>query len=155
MNKRFSRWIQWEGRHELDGLDYPGIYAIARSNDDLTGRAFTMREEIVYFGMTNSIGGLRSRLGQFERTISGGSGHGGAHRVRSRHPNYERLICKLYVAVSYTKCDVESTEPKDLLLMGDVARQEFECWALYVRKFGRLPRFNDKKRSPKKQLNSV
>jgi hypothetical protein len=34
--------------------------------------------------------------------------------------------------------------------MGNVVKQEYECFAVFVEKFGKLPEFNDKKRSPKK-----
>jgi hypothetical protein len=34
--------------------------------------------------------------------------------------------------------------------MGEVAKYEYECFALFAEKFGHLPEFNDKKRSPKK-----
>lgn len=34
--------------------------------------------------------------------------------------------------------------------MGRVARFEYECMAEYASRFGRLPEFNDMKRSPKK-----
>jgi hypothetical protein len=34
--------------------------------------------------------------------------------------------------------------------MGEVARHEYECVAFFVEAFGKLPEFNDKKRSPKR-----
>lgn len=33
--------------------------------------------------------------------------------------------------------------------MGEIARLEYECFAVYVEKFDQLPEFNDKKLSPK------
>jgi hypothetical protein len=36
--------------------------------------------------------------------------------------------------------------------MGEVARQEYECFAGYVESFDMLPEFNDKQRSPKKWM---
>jgi hypothetical protein len=100
--------------------------------------------------MTNGQGGLRYRLKQFDDTIWGGSGHGGAARFFYKHPKYEVLTLRLYVAVHCIECDVISNKPKDLRLMGDVCKLEYECFALYAEKFGCLPEFNDKKRSPKK-----
>jgi hypothetical protein len=36
-------------------------------------------------------------------------------------------------------------DPKNLRIMGEVVRHEYECIALFVENFGRLPEFNDKK----------
>jgi len=80
--KSFSQWSRCQDRNTLPDLQYPGVYAIALSNDDISGKPFSWRPEIIYFGMTNSKGGLKSRLRQFENTIIGKNGHGGAHRVR-------------------------------------------------------------------------
>ena len=42
---------------------------------------FDWIKEIIYIGMTNSKGGLKNRLQQFDNTIAGKTGHGGAQRV--------------------------------------------------------------------------
>jgi len=39
----------------------------------------------------------------------------------------------------------------DLRKMGEVAMAEYECFARFAEKFGRVPEFNDKKRSPKRE----
>lgn len=101
-------------------------------------------------GMTNAIGGLKSRLYQFDVTIKGGRVHGGAHRFRFKHPNYDSLIRDLYVSVSPFRCQVTSGKPEDFRVMGEVAKFEYECFAIYAEAHGHLPEFNDKKRSPKK-----
>lgn len=150
MNPNFTAWAYWRDRTELPGLSYPGVYALAITQDDLSRRPFLWMSEIVYIGMTNSKGGLKSRLGQFENTIKGGAGHSGAHRVRFNHPDYTKLITTLYVAVCVFPCDVTSNDPSDLRVMGDVAKHEYECFATFREKFGVLPQFNDKTRSPKK-----
>ena len=36
--------------------------------------------------------------------------------------------------------------------MGEVAKLEYDCFAEYVEKFGNLPEFNDKSKSPKYSL---
>ncbi|MCU0784161.1 MAG: hypothetical protein MUF81_08990 [Verrucomicrobia bacterium] len=131
-------------------MKYPGIYAIALSDEDIASTPFTWRKEIIYIGMTNSKGGLKSRLQQFENTINGKDGHGGAVRVRFKHRNYNTLVSKLFVSVSHTECDVTSKKPSALRLMGKVAQQEYECFAIFAEMFGELPEFNDKKKSPKK-----
>lgn len=99
--------------------------------------------------MTNSGGGLKLRLTQFDNTINGKRGHGGAERVRYKHREYSKLIKKSYVSVCPIECDVKSNSCKDLLKMGEVAKLEYICFAEYVKRFKKLPEFNNKKESPK------
>ncbi|MBI5746671.1 MAG: hypothetical protein HZA13_06700 [Nitrospirae bacterium] len=150
MNNAFSTWTRWAKRTELASLNCPGVYALAISRTDLSGQAFSWQREIVYIGMTNAKGGLKSRLQQFDNTIKGGDGHGGGHRVRFKHPDYVKLTRRLYVSVCPQECDVTSNLPSDLRVMGKVANHEYECFAVFVEAFGHLPEFNDKQRSPKK-----
>lgn len=149
MNNEFSTWTKWIHRNDLDSIHFPGVYAIAMCDEDISGLSFEWRKEIIYVGMTNSKGGLRSRLHQFETTIKGGNNHGGAHRVRYKYPDHGKLIPRLYVSVCPKKCNVFSNKPPDLRIMGEVAQLEYICFALFVERFGRLPEFNDKERSPK------
>src|SRR5258705_2743373 len=102
---RFSRWLSWRVRGGLPDLEFPGVYAIARSPIDLSERAFSWRKEIIYVGMTNAAFGLKGRLKQFDNTIVGKTGHGGADRVRYRFQNYNRLANQLYVAVAPFRSD--------------------------------------------------
>jgi hypothetical protein len=147
---KFTKWIKWQDRKSLDGLNFPGVYSIAISETDLTNKDFKLTNEIKYFGMTNSKAGLKGRLTQFDNTIKGKTGHGGADRFRFRYQNYDDLVAKLFVSVSIFKCNVESNTPKDLLVMGDIVRFEFVCFADYAEKFNNnLPVFNDKKNAPK------
>jgi hypothetical protein len=150
----FSAWMSWNERNSHPQIASPGVYAVARFDRPPTAR-FTLCDDVIYFGMTNSKGGLRYRLKQFDRTISGHLEHGGADRVLHAYPSYSRLVPKLYVAVAPFPCDVTSNEPQDLCTMGDVARFEYLCFAAYARKFGRLPRFNDKLGSPKASKNGT
>jgi hypothetical protein len=63
--KRFSRWTLWDDRNELKSLKcpgVPGVYAIAISKDDLSGKRFSWIKEIKYVGMSNAVSGLRGRL---------------------------------------------------------------------------------------------
>lgn len=99
--------------------------------------------------MTVSGNGLRGRLSQFDTTLRGPIKHGGADRVRYRHRIYENLTSRLLVAVAPVPCEVNEVSPKSLRLMGDIVRLEYLCLAEYHRRFGRLPQFNDKARSPK------
>jgi len=150
MSATFTHWVRWPDRGSLADLSFPGVYALAISAHGISGDAFSWLPEIVYVGMTNAKGGLKSRLGQFENTIKGGDGHGGAQRVRFKHPDYPKLTAAMYVSVCAFPCNVTSEEPADLRIMGDVAKHEYECFAIFREKFGALPEFNNKKRSPKK-----
>jgi hypothetical protein len=150
MTKAFSDWQSWAKRTTLANFTLPGVYALAISKEDISGAPFSWRPEIVDIGMTNSKGGLKSGLQQFDNTIKGRDGHGGAHRVRFKHTDYATLKPQLYVSVCSWSCDVTSNDPTDLRIMGDVAKHEYECFALFVESFGYLPEFNDKKKSLKK-----
>jgi hypothetical protein len=150
MKEAFSHWESWPKRAALAGLPFPGVYALAISPTNIAATPFSWRPEIIYVGMTNAKGGLKSRLQQFDNTIQGGDGHGGGHRVRFKHSDYAKLKSHLYVSVCPWDCDVTSNDPADLRIMGKVVEHEYECFALFVEAFGKLPEFNDKKKSPKK-----
>jgi hypothetical protein len=146
---KFSPWRSWSSRDEALGAEYPGVYALAYSTRDIAGKPFSWRREIIYFGMTNAAYGLKGRLKQFDNTILGRTGHGGADRVRFKYRDYSKLVRKLYVAVAPFKCGAISDEPRDLRTMGEVAKFEYLCLAYFVEHFRKLPEFNDKKNSPK------
>jgi hypothetical protein len=150
MKNRFSKWARWQERNSLYGIKFPGVYAIALSDKNIDSKAFSWIPEIIYVGMTNAQGGLKSRLQQFDNTVNGKEGHGGGHRVRFKHTDYQKLTPRLYVSVWPHECDVKSNLPADLRIMGDVLKLEYECFAAFVEKFGQMPEFNDKKNSPKK-----
>lgn len=149
---RFSNWLLWQNRNELKYLHYPGVYAIRISLRNIANRKFSWHKEIVYIGMTNGISGLKGRLKAFDNTIKGKRGHGGADRFRYKHQSYPRLVKKLYVSVAPFKADVTSIIPKDLIVMGNVAKFEYQCFAQYVVKHNDLPEFNNKKLSKKYSL---
>ena len=149
---KFSVWSQWSLREQLTGIEFPGIYCIAISEDNFSGHDFDWSENINYIGMTNSTSGLKGRLKQFDNTLKGKTGHGGADRFRYDYPNYDQLVSKLFVSVKYFICDVRTNLPSDLLVMGDVAKHEFECFAKFVEIHNRLPRYNDKQNTIKFSL---
>jgi hypothetical protein len=147
---RFSVWKQWTQRGGVAGLEFPGVYVIAISDTRLHNKPFSWRSDIAYVGMTNAVAGLSGRLRQFDLTVSGKRlAHGGADRVRQAYDHYSRLLPRLFAAVRPMKCNVTSGAVRDLLVMGRVAQFEFQCLARYVQRFGHLPVFNDKARSPK------
>jgi len=55
------------------------------------------------------------------------------------------LTKKLYVSIAPFECDVKSNSLKDLRVMGQVAKFEYDCFAEYVKEHKKLPKFNDKK----------
>lgn len=136
--------MKWNDRNSLEGMSYPGVYALAVSETDISGTEFYWIEKIMYFGMTNSGGGLKARLIQFDNTIVGKEGHGGGERVRYEYRDYDKLAEKLFVSICPVKCIIKSNKPEDLQKMGEVAYLEYYCFAKYVRLFGGLPKFNKK-----------
>ena len=164
---KFSKWVLFKSsdkqnydRKTLPGIDLPGIYVLAISQKDISGDSFEWIEEIKYIGMTNSKNGLKGRLQQFENTMRGMTGHGGARRFRNDYSDYKNinntLFKKLYVSVApFGDVVVKDDNPPEVLrTMGDVAKAEYECFALYREKigprpYGPLPKYNDKKNSEK------
>jgi hypothetical protein len=149
----FSVWSKFDNREHLPNIDLPGIYALAVNDQNMAGTAFEYCREIIYFGMTNARTGLRGRLNAFDNSLRDkkGGGHGGAQRVRFDYENGDELARKLYVAICVFECDVTSMERFDLETMGEVARAEYLAFAEYVERYGSLPKYNDKKRSPKRK----
>ncbi|MCQ6963483.1 hypothetical protein [Methanolobus chelungpuianus] len=145
----FTKWEKWVSRDNLADIEYPGIYCIALYKSDLSGQDFTWIREIIYVGMTNSRAGLKGRLKQFNSTINGKTRHGGADRFMYKYQDLQDLQNRLFVSVSPFNCDVKSNKPRDLRIMGEVAKFEYECFATYVEKFNCLPEFNDKEKSDK------
>lgn len=152
MITKFTRWHKWDQRSTIKNIGAPGVYALAISEKDLSENVFEFAASIKYFGMTNSRSGLKGRLIQFDNTIKGKSGHGGADRFRYKHPDYVKLVDQLFVSIAPFACNVSSSLPEDLEVMGEVAKFEYLCFAQYVREFGHLPEFNDRKKALKYSL---
>lgn len=147
----FSQWSKWDNRESKlkDELQHRGIYALRISKSDLEGQPFDLVRDIVYFGMTNSVAGLKGRLSQFNNTLrdKSGSGHGGADRFRNDYESKEEaeeLANTLYVAVWKFICGHDDT-PENLRKRGDVAKAEYEAFAEYVARFTELPKYNNRK----------
>ena len=83
--EKFSPWVKWGKRNELPEIKFPGIYVCAVSKENLENDKFSWISEIAYIGMTNSKLGLKGRLKQFDNTIAGKTGHGGADRFRYKY----------------------------------------------------------------------
>lgn len=148
---KFSKWQLFSEVESAAISQQKGLYAFAISARPLT--VFNVEDRaIVYFGMTNSKGGLRSRLRQFRSTLfEEKDGHGGALRFRFEHSkNLSKLRKCLYFAVCEYKAPSNHSAVDELKLMGEVAKAEYVAFARYFEKYGCLPKYNDMKRSPKK-----
>jgi len=147
---KFSKWINWNNRKSLEGIKFPGIYCISVIESNISDHLFQFIREIKYIGMTNSKGGLKSRLNQFDNTLKNRLQHGGADRfIHKFNGSYEELVQKMFVSVWSFECEVDSNKYEDLIIMGEVAKSEYICFAEYVKIFNALPEFNNKKDSPK------
>lgn len=154
---QFSHWEKWDNRLQLNVnelLRYPGIYALLISEHDMNGQLFDWQKEIVYFGMTNSIAGLKGRLSQFDNVLKDRRGHGGAERFRYDYEDGKGLAKILYVSICPFKDfkleKMPDITPENLLVHGQVAMAEFVAFAEYLKIHERLPKYNDKKASPKR-----
>ncbi len=151
-----DKWTPWKGFFHEKTLQsipqFPGIYALAIAKSDISDQLFSLRQEIVYFGMTNNAnGGLQTRLKQFKDTIEGKTvTHGGAeHFLYDYKKGRKQLEEILFVSVLPVECDPCSINVDDLRKMGEVCAFEYEYWAKYVEKFQQgKPKYN-KKESPK------
>ncbi len=149
---KFSPWAKWDERvSHLNDLQHPGIYALRISKRNFEGEPFDWVKDIVYFGMTNSVAGLKGRLSQFNNTLrdKSGGGHGGADRFRYDYQDGEALANVLYVAVCPFEYQGRVITPENLLVHGKVAMAEYVAFAEYFKRFDELPKYNNKKASPK------
>jgi hypothetical protein len=59
-------------------LRYPGVYLLAYGAKELEGQNVKI-DDVYYIGMSNSAGGVRSRLRQFKSALERGYGHSGGN----------------------------------------------------------------------------
>lgn len=122
---------------------FPGVYIIAYSNKNLENKKINIKD-IFYVGMTNSLGGLNSRLKQFRKASNGKRGHSGGNRFfgdKLAKKGYHFFAQSISINCKVSK---EKRTPKDLLKMGDVAKLEYEVIAEIKDKLGREPELNKK-----------
>ncbi|MCL2182802.1 MAG: hypothetical protein FWB85_04960 [Chitinispirillia bacterium] len=160
MPNKFTKWIKYSDLDVLEkhNWEFPGIYVIAKSATDISGTPFDYIKNIVYIGMTNTYGGLKARIMQFNYSLTmKHSQHGGADRFMAEYGRTDvaQWKKKLYISimafpVEDTHIDMELRTPEDLLVVGDILRQEYICYSSYKAKFKKLPVFNDKKAVPAK-----
>jgi hypothetical protein len=149
MTAKFSSWIRWQDRNEYRGIEFPGVYVLAITKDDIANNEFSYLKEIVYVAMTNSLGGRKDRMTQLDNTISQSRlQHGGADRLVFKHRRYNILKKSLYVSFRHFRCSPKESQPADLRKMAKVAALEYQVMAQYAETFEFLPAFN-RKDSPK------
>jgi hypothetical protein len=153
---KFSKWLRWNDRNELKGINNIGIYCITVTEIDISNSPFQLLKEIEYFGMTNSKGGLKSRLKQFDNTLTVRLQHGGADRFKRKYFEiygkdfYHHILPNMFVAIwSFDCTSPDEHKYEDQIIMGEVAKAEYDCFAEYLQIFGRIPDCNDKKNSKK------
>ena len=145
MEQGFSPWRRWNDRNEpAEQMKCPGIYVIALSKSELTGKAFSFSKIIVYVGMTNA--SLKARLTAFDKTIRReGRKHGGADRFLGTHHKFEEVEDQLFVSTKHWEWPTEDkTAPGCLRTKGIVAAAEYEMLARCVEELKVLPVFNRK-----------
>jgi hypothetical protein len=145
-----TKWYKWGKRNEIVNKNQPAIYYIAYSETDISNRDFSLLKEIVYIGMTVSIGGLKSRLDQFEATMKGKTGHGGAARVLFKHKSYDTFFRKAYVSAKIFPISETRDTPSDWRIKSECVGLEYKSFADYLEQYKMLPEFNDLKKSRKK-----
>lgn len=152
---KFSPWAKWDNRVSKleEHMQYPGIYVLCISEQNMEERPFEWMEEIVYVGMTNSAAGLKGRLSQFDSTLrssrEAGPRHGGADRFRGAYSDGKVPVNQLYVAICRYECNVRDVTPENLRIQGQVAMAEYLAFAEYFKRFKKMPKYNNKKDSKK------
>jgi hypothetical protein len=129
-------------------LIYPGVYLLAFASERFAGETIKP-DQVLYVGMSNSAGGVRSRLKQFIKGIERNGYHSGAmrfYREQCKGEPFAKLKTRkrLYVAALTIECegDKVDAEPTDLRLMGHVACLEYYAIARIAQKTGKKPALN-------------
>jgi hypothetical protein len=112
--------------------------------------------------MTNSTGGLRQRLKQFDNSLNCKKpGHGGALRFKNDICKNEISENNFYVSlwpfplintktVEDTVSDNECYQAAQKMIVGGlIAYVESSMIAIYISKHNKMPKYNNKKISPK------
>ena len=150
----YGKWCAWKDRFQLENITMPGIYAIIRTHDDYTGKAFCWTDPVSYIGMSVSKGGLAKRLYQFQRSVTGNIGHSGGNSIKKDFN--ESTIGfydlenqqwsdgnRLFVCIQPVIINLEDKFPEQLIKKGYVANLEY----LALSKFAalndnELPKYN-------------
>lgn len=101
-------WVQWSDRGDLDRMDSPGVYIIARFESGPPESVDPADEHVIYIGETCRT--LRERLRAFNRAAHDGvSKHSGGRRFHDVFGNdaMESMSDLLFVVVTA----IEQSEP--------------------------------------------
>ncbi|MBN8639114.1 MAG: hypothetical protein J0M07_27605 [Anaerolineae bacterium] len=142
----FSPWMRWDERRNFDGIKYPGVYAIAITTSDLSGRLFSY-DHTIYIGMSNSPKGLEQRWNHFADGIRDGSHHSGAKRIYKAKKclSWQEWDESVYVSAMSVPCKPSKLDYDDRISMGIVAFLEYYAFAEFHRHTGQLrPMYNKK-----------
>ena len=139
---KFSDWYKWDNRNQYVLKGYPGVYLISITDNPRLEGSSPEWKDVVYIGMTNSMGGLTSRWSQFLNGIRGKPGHSGGKTIFENMGNYDNWKEHLFVAAMGVECDVKNPMKDDYLKMGWVAYFEYEAFAYYYENVGGHPRYN-------------
>ncbi|WP_445157280.1 hypothetical protein [Halomonas sp. E14] len=139
----FTRWKLWGERFDITDRKYPGVYVIAISDQDLSGKAVKWRN-VVYIGMTKSKGGLSQRWSQLQNSLRGRNGHSGGWAIYKALGNFDEWNSNLFVAAMPIKCNAADAGPNDLRRLGWIAYLEYEAFSKFSRNVPghRRSRFN-------------
>lgn len=145
-----SNWIKLDDYKTLKDCEYPGVYVLAYSDEDLSNNKIEI-EKIFYVGMSNSLGGVKQRLGQFINGIEKDRSHSAGRRFFKEYMNNASFSKNkserdFYVASLSLPCEVSKGKRThdDLRKMGEVAMFEFEVVAHIKERLGKEPELNKK-----------
>lgn len=130
----FSKWVQWGNRTDIEGVDLPGVYILAKFKDVPKGNANITDSNIVYVGETCNQK-LKQRLYQFNNSaFRNKDGHSGGWSYESAFGDKGK---DLYVAA------LPVDLPKNLqhLFIRYVERKIILDFAM---KYGKQPKLNKK-----------
>jgi hypothetical protein len=144
-----QRWkLFHEGSFSDSGLRYPGVYLLAYSTRNLNGKRIK-ETDVLYVGMSNAAGGVRSRLRNFRDGIEKNNSHSAARRFyREYLKNRPWTTAKNRKTFYYVALSVECVSDKgrvaatDLRELGHIACLEFYAVARVREKTGRAPPLN-------------
>lgn len=150
----YGKWCAWSDRMQLTNITMPGIYAIIRTLDDYSGKDFCWTDPVSYIGMSVSKGGLARRLYQFQRSVTGNTGHSGGNRIKKDFNesnigfyNLENQQWsdghKLFVCIQPVIINADDKFPQQLIKKGHVTNLEYLALSRFAElNKNELPKYN-------------
>lgn len=146
-----QKWLHLNSEFkEIINGHHPGVYLLAFSSKKLLAEKIKLGD-IFYVGMSNSKGGVKSRLKQFICAIEKGYGHSAGNRFQKEycsnkpHSSLKNKTNFFYVSLSFA-CDVnkKTRTSEDLKTMGNIAQLEYYILSYIKDKIGIEPKLNKK-----------